>query len=273
MPGTVACLSEIDRLVENGNAILLAADFDGTLCPMADSPDDVAVPNIIQKPLLQLSNSRRLVVAVISGRGLADLTRRLPFPFIFGGNCGLAIRGPTFRFEHAEARRLQPQLAKICQHVIPAIAQWQGAWVEDKTLTAAVHYRLVAKAERYALIRAVRKCVFADNRLFGLRAGREAIEIHPRVTWDKGSCLRWIKTKLNMQSNPSICIGDDPTDESMFAAEVNQMNVSVGTFRSVGASFHVSNIFEVAALLAHLDQAIRAASSEASVNLDRASLS
>ena len=273
MPGTVACLSEIDRLMEGGNAILLAADFDGTLCPMADCPDDVVVPNIIQGLLLELSKSRRLVVAVISGRALDDLIRRLPLPLIFGGNCGLAIQGPAFRFEHPEARRLQPQLAKICKHIIPAIAQWQGAWVEDKTLTAAVHYRHVDKAERYALIRAVRKCVFAHDHLFGLWTGREAIEIHPRVAWDKGACLRWIKNKLNMQSNASICIGDDPTDESMFGADINQMNIKVGTFSRSAASFHVSDVFEVAALLAHLDRAIRTESSETSLNVAPASQS
>ena len=257
MPDTCGCLSEIDRLVEDGKQILLVADFDGTLCPLADSPSNVVMPKMIIESLQHLSRSPRVVIAVISGRTLEDLKHRLPLPVILAGNHGLAIRGPNFVFEHAGARLLQRKLAELCQHLTQAIATWKGAWVEDKALTATVHYRNVNKIDQRAVIRAVRQSMASYDGLFGLRAGREAIEIHPRVAWDKGTCLKWIKQRLNMEDCASICIGDDPTDESMFSANFNQMNIRVGTSGRSVACFRVADVFEVATLLTHLERAVR----------------
>lgn len=260
MPDATACLSEIDRLVESGDQILLATDFDGTLCPVCESPSNVVVPKMIMEILRQLSSSHRIVIAVISGRTLDDLMRRLTVPVILAGNHGLAIRGPAFQFEHAGARLLRPKLAEICQHLTRVVARWKRAWVEDKALTATVHYRNVDRIDHYTLIRAVRQCMASYDGLFGMRTGREAIEIHPRVAWDKGTCLRWIKKRLSMESSTSICIGDDPSDESMFEANAGQMNIKVGTSPRSAAGFHVADVYEVAALLAHLERAVRSES-------------
>jgi trehalose-phosphatase len=267
MPNVTACLSEIDRLVEGGNQILLATDFDGTLCTVCESPSNVVVPKMILESLRQLSNSPGIAIAVISGRTLDDLTRKLPLPVVLAGNNGLAIRGPAFQFEYAGARLLRPKLAEACLHLAEAVARWKGAQVEDKALTATVHYRNVNRVDHYALIRAVRQCMAAYDGLFGMRAGLEAIEIHPRGAWDKGTCLRWIKRRLTLESSASICIGDDLTDESMFEANVNQMNIKVGTIGRSAAGFQVADVYEVAALLAHLERAVRLNRGAASLSL------
>jgi trehalose-phosphatase len=267
MPDVTACLSQIDRLVEGGNHILLAADFDGTLCPVCESPSNVVVPKMILESLRQLSNSPHIAIAVISGRALDDLMRRLPLPVVLAGNHGLAIRGPAFQFEHAGARLLRPKLVEACGQLTRIIVRWKGAWVEEKALTAAVHYRKVDRDARYALIRTVRQCMASYDGLFGMRAGREAIEIHPRVAWDKGTCVRWIKQRLRMEGSFCVCIGDDPTDESMFEANVNQMNIKVGTIGRSAAGFQVADVYEVAALLAHLERAVRSEIGAASISL------
>jgi trehalose-phosphatase len=139
--------------------------------------------------------------------------------------------------------------------------------VEDKALTATVHYRNVDLIDHHALIRAVRQCMAAYDGLFGMRAGRAAIEIHPRVKWNKGTCVRWIKQRLMMEDSVCVCIGDDPTDESMFEANVNQMNIKVGTIGRSAAGFQVADVYEVAALLAHLERTIRPGNGAASLSL------
>ena len=257
MSDTYTCLYEIDRIVEDGEQILLVTDFDGTLCPLSDVPSSVAVPKMIIECLSRLSRSPRIVIAIISGRGLDDLTHRVPIPVILAGNHGLAIRGPNLRFEHATARLLQPKLAEMCRHLTQVIAPWKGAWVEDKSLTATVHYRRVNKSDHHAVVRAVRHGMAAFDGLFGMRTGLEAIEIHPRVAWDKGQCLRWIKQRLNMEGRATICMGDDPTDESMFFVNPKQINVKVGKVGRTRACFRIADVFEVASLLTHLERAIR----------------
>ena len=60
------------------------------------------------------------------------------------------------------------------------------------------------RAQYYALMRNVRHCMAPYGALFGMRAGRKVIEIIPRIGWDKGSCLGWVRQKLNMGRN--VCI-------------------------------------------------------------------
>jgi trehalose 6-phosphate phosphatase len=266
------CYSEIDHLVEDGNQILLVTDFDGTLCPFVDFPPNVVVPRMIIESLGHLCSTPRIVIAVISGRALDDLTARLPLPVILAGNRGLAIRGPGFRFEHAGARLLRPKLTEICERLNRVIAPWKRAWIEDKALTATVHYRNVDRIDHYSLIRAVRQSLASYDGLFGVRKPRDAMEIHPRVAWNKGTCLNWIKRRLNMEnSGGCICIGDDPADESMFDVNVGQVNIRVGSGGRSAACFHVADVFEVATLLAHLERAVRSQDHETSVSLTRSS--
>ena len=267
MLSAAAYIPEIDRLIEAGNQILLVTDFDGTLCPFVDFPPNVVVPKMIIESLGHLCSVPRIAIAVISGRALEDLMSRLPLPVILAGNHGLAIRAPGFRFEHAGARLLRPKLAEICDRLTRVIAPWKRAWVEDKALSATVHYRTVERIDHYSLIRAVRQSLALYDGLFGMRTARDAVEIHPRVAWDKGTCLKWIKHRLSMENSDCICIGNDPADESMFEANVNQMNVKVGSAGRSAACFHVADVFEVASLLAHLERAVSTQNRDTIVSL------
>jgi trehalose 6-phosphate phosphatase len=267
MVAETACFPEIDRLVEGGNQILLVTDFDGTLCPLVDFPPNVAVPKMIIESLGYLCSAARIAIVVMSGRGLKDFMRRLPLPVILAANHGLAIRAAGFRFEHAGARLLRPKLAEICDRLKRVIAPWKRAWVEDKELTATVHFRNVDRIQHYSLIRAVRQALAAYDGLFGMRTARDAMEIHPRVAWDKGTCLSWIKRRLSLENSDCICIGNDPADESMFEVNVNRVNIKVGRGRRSEGCFQVADVFEVATLLAHLERAVRSQSHETSVTL------
>src|SRR5579872_7255714 len=102
----------IDRLATGTKRLLVATDFDGTLCPITDSPSNAVIPPVTLEILGQLSLSQRVAFTVISGRALADLVRRVPFQIILAGNYGFAVRGPAFSFEHPGARKIRPQLAE-----------------------------------------------------------------------------------------------------------------------------------------------------------------
>src|ERR687890_603252 len=54
---------------------LLAFDFDGTLAPIVDRPDDARVPAEVSRWLAELA--RRHPIAVITGRSIADVRARL----------------------------------------------------------------------------------------------------------------------------------------------------------------------------------------------------
>ena len=64
--------------------------------------------------------------------------------------------------------------------------------------------------------------------MFGLRSGRAALEIYPRLGWDKGSAVKYIARMLGLERALPICFGDDTTDESMYRALPNGITVNVG---------------------------------------------
>lgn len=63
--------------VINGRTIALFLDFDGTLSPIAPTPDEAIFPNENRILLQKLSNHKTCVVTVISGRSIENLKNKL----------------------------------------------------------------------------------------------------------------------------------------------------------------------------------------------------
>ena len=242
-----------------GRPVLLAADFDGTLCPIANSPAAVRVPEENLHLLHELATSGGATIAVISGRALEDVTARLQgFPATFAGNHGLEIRGPGMDYRHGEASELQQLLTELCAALEEAVRPWRGAWVENKRLTGTVHFRNVAERDQHAVVLAVRAAMSPFGSRFGLRAGKKALEMHPRVEWNKGTALVYIRERLQPPPSGCICIGDDRTDESMFsAAAAGDITVRVGEPQPTCAAYHLASSADVPVLLRELLTAIR----------------
>ena len=88
--------------------LIVGLDFDGTLAPMARRPHQASLPPETRALLRRLARKRGAIVAVVSGRGLADLKSRVKVPGAYmAGNHGLEIEGPGLSWTHpgAEAQR------------------------------------------------------------------------------------------------------------------------------------------------------------------------
>ena len=112
------------------------------------------------------------------------------------GNHGLEIQGRGFQYEHAGARQLQGSLAMLCGELEAAMRPWPGAWVENKGLSATVHYRQVKPQHQCSVLIAARRSVGKFVGQFALRAGKKALEVRPLVSWDKGSALEYIREQV-----------------------------------------------------------------------------
>lgn len=249
MPSEIS--GAVDSMLRRARNVLVACDFDGTLCPIASTPAEARVPGYMLDVLRNIAGSERLKLAIISGRALNDVVKRAPIGnVIFAGNHGLEIRGGGIVFEHADARRLRPALEQQCRDLAGIIERWRGAWVEDKYFSATVHYRGVSPSEHDNLRRAVRGYVVGRNASIGLRAASKALELYPKVRWDKGTALAYIRE----HSGPfdlSVAIGDDATDEHMFR-ECREISIKVGPGRSGLAAMQVAEPSGVAVFLQHL---------------------
>jgi trehalose 6-phosphate phosphatase len=83
-----------DAWSRTGRLVLLL-DFDGTLAPIVERPELAAMPEATRDGLSRLMARPGVEVAVVSGRGLADVRERAAIPGIaYAGNHGMEIHGP-----------------------------------------------------------------------------------------------------------------------------------------------------------------------------------
>ena len=230
-------------------------DFDGTLVPICDSPLQVELSAEPRHLLTALAARSRVGVAVVSGRDLADLIPRVGVIGIgYAGNHGLEITAPGLTFTEAAAAALSAELSELASELAIALADVPGAWVQNKGLTASVHYRKVA-AERIDGIKAtVERVAHPVRDRFVLRDGKMVREVRPAVDWHKGRAVRWlIEALAGGHPDPlPIYLGDDQTDEDAFAALPDGITIHVGARRSTAAQYRVDSPDDVLRFLRRL---------------------
>ena len=95
----------------------------------------------------------------------------------------------------------------------------QGALVERKKYSVAVHYRRVASGQVEMVENKVDDVL---QRHSGLRKGhgKKVFELQPDVEWDKGRAVLWLMERLGLSPEKvrPVYIGDDVTDEDAFRA-------------------------------------------------------
>jgi trehalose-phosphatase len=215
-------------------------DFDGTLAPITRCPEAARLPAAAARLLLSLSAAPGVSLALVSGRALADLRRRARLAGVtYSGNHGLEIEGPDGRFVHPVAQARRRALALLCRRLERALQHLPGAQVENKGLTASVHFRRVAAARAVEVPAAVEGAVRRYSRTFTLRAGKRVIEILPPTRWNKGTAVRWIAARR--PPGLALYCGDDATDEDGFAAFPEGITVRVGAPAATRAAYHASD--------------------------------
>lgn len=243
-------IDEILARMRNAGRLLLLLDFDGTLAPIVVDPSAARLPLPVRDLLVSLAGSRRTLPAVISGRALDDVRTRVGIPGLtYAGNHGLEIEGPGFRFVEPEAERLRPLIAGACASLSGRLRGVPGVEVENKGLTAAVHYRN-APASQNQVLEAVWDEVVRRDRGLAIRMGKMICEVRPAVEWNKGSAALWLCSRLaGGQTVLPICAGDDQTDEDAFAALPGGVTVKVGEPLGTAAAYYVGGPDDVGQFL------------------------
>lgn len=198
--------------------IVLLLDFDGTLAPIVDRPELARMPDRTRRALERIMDMEGVAVAVVSGRGLADVRERASLPGIaYAGNHGMEIEGAGLHRIHPQAAGARPQLQAVAARIEADLEGIDGAFLEDKGLTLSIHYRMAPEhAEE------VREIVLAaaDGRPeLDVTEGKMVMEVRPRVEWDKGRAVLFLLDHLRPPADaPVLYLGDDRTDEDAFRA-------------------------------------------------------
>ncbi|MDD4179759.1 MAG: trehalose-phosphatase [Candidatus Margulisbacteria bacterium] len=215
MASLVDFLSSYDN-VKAGMKTIYLLDFDGTLAPLARRPELARLSPPRRRILKKLAQRPGTKVAIISGRELGNLKRKVGIPGLtLIGNHGFETEVRGRRRVYPAAQRFIPYIKKISK-VLRAALRFKGVLIEDKGLTLSVHYRQVKAAEQKKLNRAFNAAVAPWRRRVKITRGKKVIELRPPHDWDKGKAVNWLLKELKLRDYFPIYIGDDRTDEDAF---------------------------------------------------------
>ncbi|RFC62155.1 trehalose-phosphatase [Fulvimarina endophytica] len=214
-------------------------DFDGTLAPLVDDPDAVALPDGTLEPLMALQEACGGALAIVSGRKISDLDRFLsPMRFAAAGVHGLERRGAPGGT--VERLMTADELDPVREGLKPLLDEHPQLGFEDKGLALVLHYRTVPHLEEAAR-EGMRKAVGDRDDLLVME-GDMIVEIHP-AGMDKGRALEAMLGSAPFEGRVPLYAGDDTTDEYALKVvrERGGVAVKVGEKESV-AEFRLSDV-------------------------------
>jgi trehalose 6-phosphate phosphatase len=211
---------------------LLIFDFDGVLAPIIAARDK-AKPSPRTRALMD-KLTRRARVAVVSGRGLSDVKKRLGFrPRFVLGNHGLE-GPPNFQARRRSAKAATAAWSKKLLR-FNAADPVPGFDLESKIYSLSIHYH---RSERPSASRVkVLSWVETLSPKPRVVLGKRVINlVHPRAA-TKGDGVRWLLEKAG--ATKALYVGDDVTDEDVFELRDPRLfGVHVGRKKSAAAYFY-----------------------------------
>jgi len=232
---------------QSDNSIMLL-DYDGTLVPFAEKPQKARPDEGLLNMLDALGESPKTEVVIISGRDKETLDKW------FGNrNLGLVAEHGVWIKDRGKPWETIEPLRDDWKEQMNPILEWYedrtpGSFIEEKDFSLAWHYR---KADpQLASIRARELkdelLQLTANLNLGILEGSKVIEIKS-VGINKGrAALHWLSRG---GWDFILAIGDDWTDEDVFAVlPESAYSIKVGLSPSK-ASFNLDSVWEVRSLI------------------------
>ena len=201
----------------------LFLDFDGTLAPIGPDPALIRLPDGLDCVLSALAGRQGGALAVISGRGLDDLSARVPAGLWRVGGHGLEVAPPN----GGPDARPDPIPEAVLAPLAALTETRPGVTLERKGAVAALHYRADPDAGPACLAAAERAATRAPG--LTVRQGKMVVEIGHHAA-DKGRALTAMMARPGWHGRRPVAIGDDTTDEDMIRAAqaVGGLGIRVG---------------------------------------------
>jgi len=218
---------------------LCAFDFDGTLAPIVDHPDQAQLSDRTRHLLAGLAALYPCVI--LSGRGRADLLEKL-----HGARVDSVIGSHGADVGGSEKKR-SPQVQEWKSIIELELGLAPGLWVEDKGTSLAVHYRQAprrAEAERQ-ILHATRNLERA--RVFG---GKCVVNLVVDDDPHKGIALAAERDRL--RCDWVLYVGDDENDEDAFAIGGNIVGARIGRSSKTSARYYLRSQAEIDTLIERL---------------------
>lgn len=243
---------ELAAVLGPASRYLVVADYDGTLAPIVDRPDDAQPAPGAHEALQELAHHTR--VAVVSGRPITELQGFLPdLPITLAGGHGAEILDPEGGHHALIDVSDVVTVLDTAQHAVEDIlADGTGWFVERKRTSLAVHHRLVPEDEEESLLPRVLAILDLHRETdppFEVLTGKAVVELRPAGV-DKGTALAWLLDRT--PDLVPLVVGDDRTDEDAFTAAIEADGIAVlvsEDARPTAATWRLADPSDVVALL------------------------
>lgn len=203
--------------------ILLLSDYDGTLTPIVNRPDEAVLPPEVREKLRALAKKPDFSVGVISGRPLSQVKVLVGIEGIYYvGNHGLEIEGPGLSFIHPAALASQTEIKDIARQFLAKLGSTEGVIVEDKGLSLSIHYRQVKKGDENSVAKIFHQITapLLQEGKVKVNPGKKTWEVRLPIDWHKGTAVKTIADEIKRlqkcEQLLTIYLGDDATDEDAF---------------------------------------------------------
>ncbi|MDJ0349098.1 bifunctional alpha,alpha-trehalose-phosphate synthase (UDP-forming)/trehalose-phosphatase [Cryobacterium sp. PH29-G1] len=231
--------------------LLIALDFDGTLAPHVDRPEDaraIAGTREAVQALLDLPGVR---VAFVSGRALVSLQHvaQPQSSVLLTGSHGIEVQLDTPEIElNLVATELDQldTLARVLESISGSIA---GTTIERKPAGLALHTRLATTKDGQRAEREAREQLGAQLPGLTVRDGKNVLEFSVRSS-TKGDAVAQLREYT--RADRVFYAGDDVTDEDAFAAlDEDDVGLKIGQGPTL-AGYRVRSPHEVTQVLVRI---------------------
>ncbi|MDQ2670627.1 MAG: bifunctional alpha,alpha-trehalose-phosphate synthase (UDP-forming)/trehalose-phosphatase [Gemmatimonadota bacterium] len=241
--------------VRDAEHLLLLLDYDGTLSPIAPTPELARPSRTLQALLAEIADRPNTTVHIVSGRRRDTLEQWLGVLNVaLHAEHGVWTRGPGGRWT-TTADLSTPWREPVLAILREVTSRTPGALVEEKSPGLAWHYRMADPEFGAAQANELRVHLaqVLSNEPVEVLQGHKVVEIRPHGI-NKGTILR-PALEAAPEGSTILAIGDDVTDEDLFAAlppDAVAVRVGDGVTR---AQFRLAGVAEVHELLAELARA------------------
>ncbi|WP_234407345.1 bifunctional alpha,alpha-trehalose-phosphate synthase (UDP-forming)/trehalose-phosphatase [Microterricola viridarii] len=227
-PGIPEALVTKLREVAATPRLLIALDFDGTLAPHVDRPEEARALESARAAVMRLIALPETRVAFVSGRALVSLEQvaEPPESVLLTGSHGIEMKLDQPGISLDLLSEEIAQLATLAEILDGIAARAEGVWVERKPAGFALHTRLVPTPVGQALQRTARGAVTSALPSLTVLEGKNVLEFSVR-DGNKGDALKYLREYTHATS--VFYAGDDVTDENAFAVQgADDLSLKIG---------------------------------------------
>jgi len=240
---------EVLQRISRARTVFCFVDYDGTLAPIAPTPNEAVPPPGTASLLRQIAIAPRTHVAIVTGRPIVDVRQFLDLPELYYiGIHGLEIMLPNESVPTTQGipmiRSILPTVKRELENTLQDCA---GILIEDKGAALACHYRQASPSDAELARKTIAELTIRYQRRgipIALQHGHAVAEIRPAHV-NKGKAVCALLAARAPHALP-VCIGDDRTDVDAFRLlPPRAITIHVAPHEPTPARYQVSSPMDV----------------------------